>query len=405
MKLTAAIIDSLTCPPGRQDKTYFDDSLPGFGLRIRASGVRRWVVQYELHGRTRRIVIGPPEVIGLEEARRIARRHLAKKALGIDVAVEKAEARKAARQTLGSIVDNYLAGRKDKIRPSSMRSLERYLQQWWQPLHGLPISRISRADIAAHLSGPPVAAGRARSALMGFFSWAIKQGHVDANPVIGTDVPHEHIKPRERVLSLDELAAIWKACNGAYAYDMIVRLLIVTGCRRQEVGSMRWAELNRAEGTWTIPAARSKSDRSHTLPLPALAWSIIDAWTQRGAFPDRLFSGKGFGAWAMNKRALDARCGVEGWTLHDLRRSVATHLGDMGIAPHTIEAILGHTLGSRVARTYNRSPYLDEMRTALAMWADHIETLVEGAERKIVPLRIDSRQSVNAQDHGGAATR
>jgi integrase len=267
-----------------------------------------------------------------------------------------------------------------------MREFERYLLKWWKPLHALPISKIARADVAAHLSGAPVAAGQARSALMGFFSWAIKQGLVDANPVIGTAIPDEHIGPRERVLSMNEIAAIWKAC-GDDAYGHVVKLLIVTGARRQEVGSMAWDELDRKTGTWTIAATRAKGGRSHTLPLPPLAWWLIDAWFERGAFPVRLFSGKGFKAWAIGKRTLDARCGVTAWTLHDIRRSVATHMADMGVAPHTVEAVLGHQTGSRVARTYNRAAYLNEMRAALALWADHMRALVEGGERKIIPLR------------------
>jgi integrase len=387
MKLTAGIVETLTCPAGKKDATYFDDSLPGFGLRCRASGVRRWVVQYETHGHTRRITIGAPEVFGLDEARRIARTKLAEVRLGGDPAAEKVEERRAAKHTLDAVIEQYLAQCQTRLRPSSMEHMRRYLRDWWKPLHAMPIHKLTRRDIAAHLTGPPVAAARARSRLMACCRWAIEQGLIDANPVIGTGVPDKHIKPRERVLSAPELVAIWSACDGSYAYDTIIRLLIVTGARRQEVGSMAWAELDRTSGAWTIPADRAKNHRDHALPLPPLAWRLIDAWFERGAFPDRLFSGKGFRAWAISKRALDARCGVTAWTLHDIRRSVATHMGDMGIAPHTVEAVLGHQTGSRVARTYNRAAYLNDMRSALALWADHIRALVEGGERKIVPFR------------------
>jgi integrase len=161
-------------------------------------------------------------------------------------------------------------------------------------LHATPIHKITRRDIAAHLNGPPVAAARARSRLMACCRWAIEQGLIEANPVIGTGIPDKHIKPRERVLSLDEIAAIWKACDGPNAYDTIIRLLIVTACRRQEIGSLRHSELDWENGLLIIPPDRAKSKRTHTLPLPPLAWSIIDSWVERGAFPDHLFSGKGF---------------------------------------------------------------------------------------------------------------
>jgi integrase len=387
MKLTASAIDSLTCPPGKRDVTYFDDSLAGFGLRCRSSGVRRYVVQFEIHGLTRRITLGAPEVVGLEQARRIARTHLAKKALGQDPTVEKAQARRAVRQTLRSVAERYLDDRRTKVRPSTMRELERYLLKWWKPLHSLPLNKITRADVAAHLGGPPVAAGQARRALSAFFAWSIRQGVIDSNPVVGTAIPDKHIGPRDRVLTLDEIFVIWKACDRDCAYDTIVRLIIATGARRQEIGSMRWAELNRAEGTWTIAADRAKSGRAHAMPVPPLFWSILDGWAPR-AFPDYLFSrSDGFQSWSPGKHSLDARCAVAGWRHHDLRRSVATCMADLGVSPHVIEHVLSHAVGSRVSRIYNRSHYASDVRLALAQWADALQTAVDGGERKVISLR------------------
>jgi integrase len=385
MKLTAAIIPTLSCK-GRTETTYFDDLLPGFGLRCRSSGVRRWVVQYEGAKGTKRITIGAPEVFGLDEARKIARKLLAKKALGHDPAAEKAEARKAAKHTLGSVIDDYLQHCQTKLRPASIRHLNTYLRDWWKPLHHVPISKLTRRDIAPYLVGPPVAAARARSRLISCCRFAMEMGYIDSNPVIGSTVPDKHVKPRERVLSLDELAAIWKACDGPYAYDVVVKLLIVTAARRSEIGDLRWRELHRDTGSLVIPAARIKSGRDFTLPLPPLAWSIIDAWRDHGAGADWLFWGHGFRGWSRSKRELDTRCGVEGWVLHDIRRSVATHMADAGTSPHVVEAVLGHQYGSQVARTYNRARYIAEMKTALAMWADRIQAF-DGGERKIVSLR------------------
>jgi integrase len=386
MKFTARNTESLACR-GKTETTYFDSSLPGFGLRCRASGVRRWVVQYEsVDGGTKRITLGSPAVLTLGQARRIARAHLAKRALGEDPAADKVEARKAARLTLGAVIDQYMAAHQNKLRLLTLRHRRRYLRDWWEPLHRTPISKLTRRDIAPYLNGPPAAAGRARSCLMGCCTWAMEQGYIETNPVIGTGKPDKNIGPRERVLSAAELVKIWLACDGPCAYGTIVRLLIVTGCRRQEVGSMAWSELDREEGTWTIPAVRAKSGRDHTLPLPPLAWKIIDEWQARGAGPERLFSPNGFTTWAVSKRGLDARCGVEAFTLHDIRRSAATHMGDIGISPHTIERVLGHSLGNRVAKTYNHSRYLSDMRVALAQWAERIQELVDGSERKLIAI-------------------
>jgi integrase len=389
MKLTNTSIENLACPIGKAEAIYFCDQTPGFALRIRASGVRRWIVQYETHGRTKRITIGPPDLFTAEQARRVAREQLAKARLGHDPAAEKAAERVAAKLTLGSIVDQYLADRRDKLRPNSMAALERYLLRWWKPLHGMPLHKITRRDIAAHLIGPPVAAARARSRLMELYSWAMQRGLVEANPVIGTPVPDEHVGPRERVLSGEELAAIWHACRDDL-YGKIVRLLILTGCRRQEIGSMQWRELDQEKGTWTIPAERSKNGRAHTLPLPEAAWQIIanvPAW--HGG--DYLFGRRsGFGAWAISKALLDQRAGIAPWVLHDIRRSVATGMNDdeCGIAPHIVEAVLNHaTFRKGVAGVYNKASYQREIAAALNVWADHIRALVEGDKRKIIPLR------------------
>ena len=215
----------------------------------------------------------------------------------------------------------------------------------------------------------------------------MQSGLVEANPVIGTLRPQD-TKPRERVLSDQELAAIWKGCDDD-DYGRIIRLLILLGARRSEIGASCWREFSDLEGPrplWTLPAARSKNGRAHTLPLMPLALAIIRQGPHMVS-RDQLFGVRvnRFTAWARNKPALDARSGVTGWTVHDIRRSVATRMADIGIGPHIIEAILNHHSGHRAgpAGVYNRSNYPNEVRSALALWEDHIRTLVEGSERKL----------------------
>jgi integrase len=203
---------------------------------------------------------------------------------------------------------------------------------------------------------------------------------------VGTLVP-EGAKPRERVLDDAELAAVWRAV-GDDDFGRIVRLLILTGQRREEVGGMAWGELNGS--TWTIPGSRTKNHRTHTLPLSALALSIIDSVPQRVG-REHLFgnsSVSGFSLWSRGKVHLDERLGsrVKLWTIHDLRRTFCTRLADLGVQPHIIEAAVNHHSGFRsgVSGTYNRSSYEREVRAALALWCDHIRALVEGGERKVL---------------------
>ena len=185
----------------------------------------------------------------------------------------------------------------------------------------------------------------------------------------------------------DELVRIWKAC-GDDDYGRIIRLLWLTGCRRREVGGCAWSEIDFESGTWTIPAARSKNGRAHTLPLMSMMLDIIKD-VPRMASRDHLFGARaeaGFSTWGKSKRILDARSGVTGWRAHDIRRTTATRLADLGIAPHVIEQILNHQSGhkSGIAGVYNRSSYEREVRTALALWADHLHSLVTGGDHKVV---------------------
>src|SRR5262249_14165267 len=152
-------------------------------------------------------------------------------------------------------------------------------------------------------------------------------------------------KPRERVLSDSELVALWNACKDDDS-GRIFRLLILLGQRRSEVGGMRWSEFDDPErpSTWTLPAGRSKNGRAHTLPVPPMALDIIRA-VPKMVFRDQLFgarSDEGFASWNKGKIALDQRSGVTNWTPHDIRRTVATKMADIGVQPHIIEQVLNH---------------------------------------------------------------
>jgi integrase len=225
-------------------------------------------------------------------------------------------------------------------------------------------------------------AQEARAALSTFFVWAMQMGIVENNPIIGTIQPKES-KARERVLSDDEPGRDLARLKDD-DYGRIIRLLILLGARRQEIGGLRWSELDLNNGRWLLPAQRSKNGRAHELPLMSMSLDIIKD-VPRLASRDQLF-----GARSNNdqEKALDERSGVVGWTLHDIRRSVATKLADIGVQPHIIEQILNHVSGhkSGPAGIYNRSSYEREVRNVLGRWEDHVRTLVEVGERKVAPM-------------------
>jgi len=401
MQLTAKNVAALDLA-GKADIIHFDDTMAGFGYRLRTGAggrvLRSWVAQYRRAGATRRLLIGSAAVLGADQARAAAKKILAKVALGEDPQADRIERRGKDRQALRAVVQEFLAAKMivdedsglAEVRPSTIRELKRYLTgPYFRPLYSMPIDKVSRRDIASRLvvvsreHGTRVAA-QSRVALSGFFVWAMRSGFVEANPVTNTPQP-QGSEPRERVLNDDELGAIWRAC-GDDDYGRIIRLLTLTGCRRQEIGSMAWSEINFDRGSWTLPATRSKNGRAHTLPLMPAMLAIIEKVPRRVS-RDQLFGarGNGFSTWGPGKRVLDARSGVTDWIIHDIRRSVATGMANLGTQPHIIETVLNHCSGHRrgVAGIYNKSAYEREVRAAMALWADHVRSIADGGEKVI----------------------
>jgi integrase len=242
------------------------------------------------------------------------------------------------------------------------------------------------------------------------FAWGMKAGLVTANPITATFKPAEE-KPRERVLSDPELTLIWSCTGGMGDHDHIVRMLLLTGARREEIAAMTWGEVTQhgdGRATWVLPSGRSKNHLPHELVLPPSAASLLPGARNDGdGKPRDLIFGEGngpFSGWSrckerLDKRIADANGGkaIRAWVLHDLRRTFVTRLNDLGVEPHIIEALVNHVGGSAkagVAGVYNRSAYAVQQRAALALWCDHVAHLTGGAvvdhgpaEANVVPLR------------------
>ena len=391
MRLTKANLAKLSLPAGKTESIVFDDELPGFGLRTRVGGKRTWIAQYRLGTKQRRITFGTPETLDAEKARDRAKTILAQVVLGDDPQNAKTEAKARAAVTFRAVIPQYLSHVEARQRPGHHADTRRYFDRHWAPLSSLALSSIDRPRVAARLlelarDNGPFAANRARAALSAFFGWAIGEGLAHDNPVIGTNKPAAEA-PRDRVLSDDELALAWREA-GAGDYGTIIRLLILTACRREEVAAMAWTELRGS--TWFIPGARTKNGLAHELPLPSAALAIL-AEVPRRDDRDLVFGSRTgpFSGWSKSKAELDARMlavlkNEQGskavlvpWRHHDLRRTAATRMGDLGVQPHVVEAVLNHISGTKagVAGIYNRAAYGPEKRSALALWAEHVERL------------------------------
>ena len=374
MRLTKPNVNGLKIPDGKSETIVFDDQLPGFGVRLRAGGKRTWIAQYRVGTKQRRVTLGTVEALDPDEARRRARDVIARVQLGGDPQVEKHTARARAQDTVGSIVHKYLSSYAERnLSAKTLVEVRRNLTSHWKPLHEAAAHSLRRSAVAGRLAeiateNGPYAANRARAYLAAMFSWAIEQGLVDDNPVAGTGRITKEVS-RDRILSDPELALIWQH-SGAGDYGSIIRLLILTGQRREEVAAMLWSEVDLAAGVWTISAERTKNNRAHDVPLSAAAIAILRD-TPRRVDRDHVFGvGAGaFSGWSKAKVALDKRILAALrkddpkaklpvlWRVHDIRRTVATRMGDIGVQPHVVEAVLNHVSGHKagVAGVYNRA--------------------------------------------------
>jgi integrase len=390
MKLNAKEIAAYE-PPAGKDHIVFDSELAGFGLRYR-NGRKTWVFQYAFGSGERRVnarmTLGEYPALPPAKARDTAEELYAKVRLGQHPAAEKRANRDEHRNTFGRLVSGYLAFQKTEVRPSTYVVAELYLNRYANALHGLAASAVDRKKIAELLetigkNNGAVSANRARSALSAMFSWAMRRGLHDSNPVIGTEKRKE--RSRHRVLSDTELYKIWNAL-GANDYDDILRLLLLTGQRAGEIGGLRWSEIDFDEGLISLPAQRTKNGQPHSFPMSKPVRDILKARPHKREFVFGRGNG-GFSGWnGDTKRKLDGHIAGAGpslphWTIHDLRRTFATGLQRLGIRLEVTEAILNHVSGSRggVTGIYQRHDWATERRAALDAWAAHVLAAVSGA--------------------------
>jgi integrase len=393
MRFTIKSVDDLKLQPRQKECIVFDDDIPGFGLRIREGGSRTWIFQYRIGSKQRRMVLGSARSaqLNLADMRKTASKLHGRVALGEDPAMNKATAKRDAENTFLSYAEQYLESRKGSWRPGTYREVKRHLLLHAKPLHGFPIVAVSQNDVVRLLENiGGVTANRTRANLCALMGWIIRRGIKlpAGNVAAETDKPAQE-QARERVLSDAELKAIWGGCIDD-DYSAIIKLLVLSGCRLNEIGRLRWDEIH--DEQIILPGARTKNNRAHIVPLSEPAKAILTGLRRR---PDRacVFGRRqdnGFSGWSAAKRDLEARANIaERWTVHDLRRTVATRMAELGVQPHIIEAVLNHVSGHKggVAGIYNRATYDKEKREALNLWAEHVTALVEGRAAVVVPMK------------------
>ena len=432
MKLTERKIETLAIEQHRKDRLIFDDAQRGLAVRVTASGGRTYLCQYSLHGQKWRIPLGSCAALSLSSAREAAAAVMGDVAKGMNPALVRKEAAKAEqakrardRLTLRVLIDDWhrlhLASRRSSYAAEAVRALHSAFADALdsaaedldrtaivRALDALTRRRTRRNGGADKLKGAAMT-GRTAAYGRAAFAWAMKRGTVVANPFADLPVA-KGVTKRERVLSDDEIAEIWRAAGSVAApYGIIIRLLILTGQRRGEVAGMNWRELADDLATWSMPGERTKNGAPHMVPLSALARDLLRALLPehegdaRKAIEDRRTQGvlalpgalgTPFAGWskakaALDKAVVDARAKVAAgakptplapWSVHDLRRTVATGLQRLGVRLEVTEAVLNHISGSRggIAGVYQRHDWAAEKRAALNTWASHVLATVEG---------------------------
>jgi integrase len=401
MKLTEKTVAGLKLPANVEERLFSDADLTGLSLRLRrgVNGVARsWVYRYSIAGIPRKVTF---DFAGhnLAAARKRAGDLQARIRLGHDPAQERAQTRADAQQTLEATLRGYLPMKKQTLRPRSYVEVERHLLIYWKPLHGLSLRLVTTRDVSARYLAIAEGNGRTTAtnswrSLSAFFDWALRLGLIERNPCPGVERFPD--RKRNRVLSAAEIKAVWDATAGPDDYSAIVRLLLLTGCRAGEVAALRWDEVY--SDRIVLPPERTKNKRPHTIPLTATMHEILDGRERRPG-KDHVFGRRldgPFTGWGESKAALDSRIKAAGvamkpWTNHDLRRTLATGMGELRISPHVIEAALNHVSGFRhgVAGVYNHAQLEEPVRFALEAWDAHVQEIVSGRVTgdRVVPFR------------------
>lgn len=428
MKLTERKIETVTVDRGRKDRLVFDDAQRGLAVRVTASGGRTYLCQYSLHGQKWRVPLGSCSALSLSKAREAAAAVMGDVAKGRNPAAERKEAAAAERAkrvrgrlTLAILIEDWarlhLVHRRPRYATEAVRALRhafaKHLDQPAEELDRATVVHLLDSQSRRHkdkgrtpkstrrgtgIAGRTAAYGRA------CFGWALKRGTVRNNPFAELPLPTAVTK-RDRVLTDEEAAAIWRAAGeAAHPFGAIVRLLMITGQRREEVAGMTWAEISENLATWTIPGTRTKNGVPHLVPLSQPARELLQgllsgpeglqrARQDRRAELALVFPGERgtpFSGWSKAKSALDTASSVSGWWLHDLRRTLATGLQRLGVRLEVTEAVLNHLSGSRagIVGIYQRHDWAAEKRSALDAWSAHLLAAAEGRQidSKVVAL-------------------
>lgn len=395
-----------------------DPGQSGLYLIIHPSGRKGWAVRYRMNERSRKLTLGRFPDIGLADARRMTAKALDQISRGEDPATEKKARRRETgaaghvrADTVAALVAEYLRMRPRQKAIRSIGEVKRIFEVYVLPALGQrPVAKVTKREIIALLDDiadrpAPIMANRTFEALRALFNWAIGRDWMAVSPMAGMAKPFE-THSRDRVLTLGEIRWFWQATAAmGYPFGDAMRLCLLTGQRIGEVSGMTRQELD--GNMWVIPGERAKNGEPHAVPLTDPVLEIIDRapvigdagliFTTTGESP---ISGRSKAKARLDRLMASAAekergepVEIDRFTIHDLRRTCASRMAELRIAPHVIEAVLNHKSGivRGIARIYNRYDYEAEKRDALEAWARRLDAIVDPKPSETV-IELEARR-------------
>ena len=373
-------LDKLKAPAQRED--YSDRSTKGLQLRVGTTGVRSFSYVYRIGRKMGRVSLGKYPDFSLKAARDKTNEYRRLVALGVDPRSEKNEKIKKEQMTVGLMVEEFIE-KYAKPKNSSWKQAESNLRLYLiSALGKKPIHEVTRPDIHQILDdlvgrGKHTAANRALAHTRKFFGWLVERGYLDYSPVAYIKPRHQE-QEREKVLTDDEIRAIWIASEAMSGpYSAWIKLLLLCGQRRLETASLRRSQI--IDNCWHLSGEDTKNKQLHIVPLSQQAMAIIDQLLEQdGEFLIKTgrTGDKPVNGFSKAKVQLDRLSGITDWKFHDIRRTVATNLSKLGVDRSLLQRIVNHT-DSGVTAIYDRYSYLEEKRDALQKWADKLDDIVQ----------------------------
>lgn len=364
-----------------RERHFGDSSCKGLSLKVTKKGVRSFSYTFRLGSKTGRVTLGCYPDVALAEARSQVEDLRKLVSSGIDPrnvkAIEKADQERTVDEMVTLFLERYA-----KPKNKSWRQAESNLRLYLVTEHGSqPVKQIRRRDIHAILDeliktnrGPT--ANRALAHMKKFFSWLVERDYLEHSPADHIKKPYSE-KPRDRVLSDEEIKAIWNASEFlTKPYRSWLKLSLLCGQREMETAAMRWSRIE--DDLWYLSSNDTKNKRENVLPLSRQARSLIEALdiTENDfLFTSGRIGDKPINGFSKAKKQIDKLSGVTDWRFHDLRASVATNLGKLGCDRFTIKLILNHK-DTGITAVYDRYTYLEQKERALQKWADKLYEII-----------------------------